>query len=393
MPDERRTTPPPTRLATRPASHSHPEQNSREEAGAAATPPHTGRKRPLTRLVPAVLAVLVATGSAATIPTPSAPADTGSAPASAAAPRPIPVSFTTAPDAPLLSPALSSALLAHPPEPHLTPRTHSPGCPTRRDRPHTPAGCTAITTAAAAAVATAAVDAPRATDDASGGPYRAEHAISVGQMWAEGYGCTATVVTSHSGNVAVTAAHCVYHPATGPLAGDFPTAGPVYDQFIPARTGDTAPYGSWTIDMAFVDPRWRDTGDPAYDIAFLHLARHDGRSIQDVVGSQGISFTPPPAGTAATVLGYPHGTQFDGRTLRRCSTRAITIDPTVWNTAAMPCAMTVGASGGPWLTGFDPATGTGTLVAVSSVHEHNGPRLFARPIGDAGYPLYRSADH
>jgi V8-like Glu-specific endopeptidase len=260
------------------------------------------------------------------------------------------------------------------------------GCTTRPHAPTTPDRCSSVTTAA--------VKTPsRSAADASGGSYRADGAVSVGQMWSKDGGCTATVVTSTSGNVAVTAAHCVYRPTLGPLARNDRTHGWIYDQFIPGRTGDLTPYGSWTIDTAWIDPCWRDTGDPTYDIAFLHLAHRDGRSIQDVVGSQGISFTPPAAGTRATVLGYPAQAPFDGQTLRRCSTGAVTVEPAVWNMLAMACAMAEGSSGGPWLTGFDLATGAGNVVAVSSVHENDGPRLFARPLGEIGYNLYRSADH
>ncbi|MFB9745161.1 trypsin-like serine peptidase [Pseudonocardia sulfidoxydans] len=260
------------------------------------------------------------------------------------------------------------------------------GCTTSPDDTVSPERCSSVTTAAVKAP-------PRAAGDASAGFYRAEGAVSVGQMQSKDYACTATVVTSNSGNVAVTAAHCVYHPKTGPMARYFSTYGQDFDAFIPGRAGDDAPYGSWPITAAWVDSRWRESGDPAYDVAFIQLARQNGRSFQDVVGSQGISFTPPPAGTAVTALGYPAEPPFDGRSLRRCSTRAIAVAPTVNNALTMPCAMTPGFSGGPWMTGFNPATGAGTVVAVTSSHEENGPAWYAVPIGEFGYSLYQSADH
>lgn len=228
---------------------------------------------------------------------------------------------------------------------------------------------------------------------AGGAFYRAERAVSVGQMLSSQSSCTATVVSSSTGSVAVTAAHCVYWPAAGPMAGAFPSHGWVaLDEFIPGRTGDATPYGRWQIERAWVDSRWRDTGDIAYDVAFLLIRPLNGRSIQDVVGSQGIAFTTPAAGTAVTALGYPVEAPFDGRSLRRCWTSAVVVDRNAENALTMPCAMTPGSSGGPWLTGFDAAAGAGTVVAVTSFHDETG-LLSARSLGDIGYPLYQAADH
>lgn len=239
--------------------------------------------------------------------------------------------------------------------------------------------------------ASSAPGSARAASTGAGGAfYQAERAISVGQLLSTQSSCTATVVSSNTGSVAVTAAHCVFWPAAGPMAGAFPSHGWVrLEQFIPGRTGDGTPYGRWQIERAWVDPRWRDTGAIAYDVAFLLIRPQRGRSVQDVVGSQGIAFTTPAAGTAVTALGYPVEAPFDGRTLRRCFTSAVAIDPSSDNALTMPCAMTPGASGGPWLTGFNPGTGAGTIVAVTSFHDDTG-LLSARPLGDIGYALYQS---
>ncbi|ODU23088.1 MAG: hypothetical protein ABS80_16100 [Pseudonocardia sp. SCN 72-51] len=232
-----------------------------------------------------------------------------------------------------------------------------------------------------------------ASTGAGGAFYQAKRAISVGQMLSAQSSCTATVVSSSTGSVAVTAAHCVYQPQAGPMAGAFAVHGWVaLEEFVPGRAGDTAPYGRWQIEHAWVDSRWQTTGDIAYDVAFLRIRPQHGRSIQDVVGSQGIAFTTPAAGTAVTALGYPVEAPFDGRSLRRCFTSAVTIERSAENALTMRCAMTPGSSGGPWLTGFDAAAGAGTVVAVTSFHDDTG-LLSARPVSDTGYPLYQAADH
>ncbi|AEA28983.1 hypothetical protein Psed_6915 (plasmid) [Pseudonocardia dioxanivorans CB1190] len=231
-------------------------------------------------------------------------------------------------------------------------------------------------------------------DDSRGALYRAPRSASVGQLLSATTSCTATVVGSRTGNVAVTAAHCVYWPAAGPMAAELP--GPPgwlpLGQLIPGRAGDTTPYGRWPVQRAWVDPRWTQTGDPTFDVAFLRLAPRDGRSVAAVAGSQTITFTRPTPGAPVTVLGYPAEAPFDGLSLRRCASSAVTINHDQWGALQMPCAMTPGASGGPWLTRFDPATGAGTVTAVTSYVDRTSGRLSGIPIGGFAAALYQAAD-
>ena len=55
------------------------------------------------------------------------------------------------------------------------------------------------------------------------------------------------------------------------------------------------------------------------------------------------------------MLGYPAEEPFDGTQLRRCTTPATTV-PYV-DIVAMPCQITGGSSGGPWLADFNAAPG------------------------------------
>lgn len=246
--------------------------------------------------------------------------------------------------------------------------------------------------AAAAAIAAAGGDA--GGDDSRGAPYRAPRSGSVGQLLSATTSCTATIVGSRTGNVAVTAAHCVYWPAAGPMATELPGR-PGWlplGELIPGRAGDTTPYGRWPVQRAWVDPRWTQTGDPTFDVAFLRLAPLNGRSVAAVAGSQTITFSLPIPGAPVTVLGYPAEAPFDGLSLRRCAASAVMINRDQWGALQMPCAMTAGASGGPWLTRFDPATGAGTVTAVTSYADRISGRLSGIPIGGFAAALYQAAD-
>jgi hypothetical protein len=103
-------------------------------------------------------------------------------------------------------------------------------------------------------------------------------------------------------------------------------------------------------------------------------------------------FTLPTPGAPVTVLGYPAEAPFDGLSLRRCSSSAVTINRDQWGALQMPCAMTPGASGGPWLTRFDPATGAGTVTAVTSYVDRSSGQLSGIRIGGFAAALYQAAD-
>lgn len=234
-------------------------------------------------------------------------------------------------------------------------------------------------------------------DDSAGARYNTGRAgTAVGQIGNDNSSCTATVVGSDSGQVVVTAAHCVFVPEADVFGGGYSmTAEPGWvedQQFYPGRDGDDAPFGIWDIESAWVDPRWQETGNPAFDVAFLTIAEQDGRTVADVVGSQGISFGAT-ATNAVTALGYPSMAPFDGTTLRYCTEDDAAADPIYRGALAMDCAMNQGASGGPWLADFDESDGTGTVVAVSSFIALDGTdRMFASTLTDFAAELYRTAD-
>jgi hypothetical protein len=56
--------------------------------------------------------------------------------------------------------------------------------------------------------------------------------------------------------------------------------------------------------------------------------------------------------------------------------------------------MPEGDSGGPWLSGFDPAAGTGTITGVSSFKYSGQTRiLYSANLGPVAQALYTRAEH
>lgn len=267
------------------------------------------------------------------------------------------------------------------------------------------------------------------SSDSGAAPYRRGLAGSaVGQIVSASTSCTATVIPSRSGRIAVTAAHCVYVSAEEdqPEGEEpLPVGWIAGLRFVPGRDGDDAPHGQWPITRAWIDARYRDTADPLADIAFIALADHHDATAQHALGAEGVSFAttdasstdadtssvgvdlpmatssaadpPEDAAWVADGLGYPALDPFDGTTLRRCHGH-----PTIQDGLfAMACAMNGGSSGGPWMPDFDPSTGVGTLTAVISYYSVPNPQdtvsgadhqVFATPLGPFAARLLEAAD-
>jgi len=160
--------------------------------------------------------------------------------------------------------------------------------------------------------------------------------------------CTASVVESPASNLLITAAHCVAGTGTNLL-------------FVPMYHDGIAPYGTWTVEAAYVSPGWIADQDPREDVAFLTVApqKRQGKTVnvQDVVGADRLE---PGRGFAvrATVVGYPRGTR----------DRPIECSNVVYDHLGYPAfdcdGYVDGTSGGPWLIDVDQATRRGDVYGV-----------------------------
>src|SRR5215475_3573709 len=175
---------------------------------------------------------------------------------------------------------------------------------------------------------------------------------AVGALFSENSGrlgahfCTATVVHSPHGDLAVTAAHC--------LSG---TSGPV--AFVPGYANGQQPFGIWQVTRVYTDEAWQSAQDPDHDVAFLQVsAASDGSRLEDVTGAEQLG-TGWAAPTLVQVVGYPNGA--DQPVL--CANWAKSFGPTQLE---FDCGgYTNGTSGGPFLAGLSGASGASEASTAS----------------------------
>lgn len=219
---------------------------------------------------------------------------------------------------------------------------------------------------------------------------------AVGQLFTEDRTCTASVVASRSGRLAMTAAHCVYIPPVtdrmpGIAAGREP--GWVDDLiFVPARAGEDAPYGTWAVERMWVDRTWQAEATPELDVAFVELRDSASGPAQEVLGVFGLRFadaaSDAASGPTVDVLGYPVAAPFDGKQLQRCE--GMSTDDRFIDVLEARCALTAGASGGPWVVRDE---GWWTAVAVTSYLPADRPgSLGGARLGAASEQLWLAAD-
>lgn len=145
--------------------------------------------------------------------------------------------------------------------------------------------------------------------------------------------CTGAVVHSESGDLVLTAAHC--------LAAEYPAT------FVPGFDGHASPADVWRIDTVYLDPRWVSTHDTAADYAFARVSRPGGGSVEAVAGSSLALGMAPGEGTDVTITGYPLGV---GGAPVGC--RSVTGPAADGGYPSLRCGGLVdGTSGAPWISG------------------------------------------
>lgn len=145
--------------------------------------------------------------------------------------------------------------------------------------------------------------------------------------------CTGSVVHSSTGDLILTAAHC--------LAQGFPT------YFVPGFANVAAPRDFWTVDAVYLDPLWVSSQDPRVDYAFARVSRRGGGSVEAQVGSALLLGTAPIPGSQVGVIGYAAG--FGGTPIGCQGGTGVTVS----GYPSFRCAGLVeGTSGAPWITGL-----------------------------------------
>ncbi|GAA4231132.1 V8-like Glu-specific endopeptidase [Streptosporangium album] len=195
--------------------------------------------------------------------------------------------------------------------------------------------------------------------------------------------CSASSIRSANKDLVVTAGHCV-KDGTGAWADNW--------TFVPGYDAGRQPYGQFTARRMFVTGPWSRSADDSYDVGMVALNPRDGRHVEDVVGGQDIAFGTA-RGRPAHTFGFPAESPYDGEHLVYCAgpVRADPHDQT--GDQGMHCDMTAGSSGGPWLTGFDTATGRGAITSVSSFkYSDDRNTMYGPYFGTTVKELYTTAE-
>jgi V8-like Glu-specific endopeptidase len=237
------------------------------------------------------------------------------------------------------------------------------------------------------------------TGDTAGRGLRLVHrgpaAAAIGKIFftlgSQDFVCSGALVRSKHAYVVLTAAHCVRN-GRGQWATNW--------TFAPGYDDGADPYGQYTARRFFVSPRWTGpaTGSERYDVAFVQVTPVK----QDAARSYGASaptglpirFAARQTGAApslAYVFGYPALPPYSGLYANYCAGRAAA-SASRPGSVAISCAMTAGDSGGPWLAGFSPRAGTGTITAVTAYKLSGNLRtLYGTVLGPSARSLYLRA--
>ncbi len=181
--------------------------------------------------------------------------------------------------------------------------------------------------------------------------------------------CTAATINSGDKDLIETAGHCVYTAKAGWHSNIL---------FAPAYYNGVSYLGTYNWRSARTFSAWINDGNYNYDQAFVELYPRNGVRVVDAVGGNGLNYNYPTDQPNVRIWGYPAEGQYNGELPYYCD--GPTTDRSLFNSdAQMPCDMTGGASGGPWLNSRI-STDLGYVFAVTSRRTTSGtPYLLAVP--------------
>ncbi|MFF7993087.1 trypsin-like serine peptidase [Kitasatospora xanthocidica] len=167
-----------------------------------------------------------------------------------------------------------------------------------------------------------------------------------GSVAAGNHFCTASVLHSATGNLLLTAAHC--------LSG---TDGVT---FAPGYHDGSAPYGTWQVTAVHTTSDWAQKADADEDFAILETAPSNGRKVEDVVGGNRLG-TDEPFDASVRLYGYPA----DAEVPNLCTNT--TARQSAYQRVVQCPSYPAGTSGGPWIS-----AATGDVVGAIGGYQQGG---------------------
>ena len=200
--------------------------------------------------------------------------------------------------------------------------------------------------------------------------------------------CSGAIVNSEGKDTVWTAGHCVN-------AGQTNGAWATNWTFVPAYDDDLAnprPWGTWSANQLWTKTAWKNNADFAEDMGVAIMNTKSGQHIVNAHGGNGFRANIG-KNVFENAFGYPAESPFDGGNLMRCwGTSSPEWSFLFWSsdTIKIPCDMTRGSSGGPWLNGYD-----GNLGYINGVNSRIdrivGPTIMLSPyFDDSAVSLYNT---
>lgn len=194
------------------------------------------------------------------------------------------------------------------------------------------------------------------------------------------YVCSGSVINGVTKNVISTAGHCVH--------GGKGESWHAIIAFAPGYHNGVSTYGLWNWKTAHTFQGWTNSSDFSRDQAFFTVHPRNGRTLVDTVSGNGLSYNYGHNQKGVSIWGWPAGSPFNGEVPYYCdgSTRKRSF---LSKNMVMPCNMTGGASGGPWLRSRIDAN-LGYVFGVTSRGTTSGEKLLiSTPFDDAVNNLFQ----
>jgi V8-like Glu-specific endopeptidase len=122
--------------------------------------------------------------------------------------------------------------------------------------------------------------------------------------------------------------------------------------FVPAYRDGNAPYGSFAAPTLLTTSGWQTSGGFGVDVGAAVVGPNgSGQTVTDAVAELPVLFNSV-RNQSYRLYGYPAAGKFNGQRMRVCNTAWSRNDTSATPaTMGVPCDMTGGSSGGPWVTG------------------------------------------
>lgn len=194
------------------------------------------------------------------------------------------------------------------------------------------------------------------------------------------YVCSGNAVTSANKSTVATAGHCLYGGA------ELPTR----FIFVPGYYNGESPYGAWTGESYHLPSGWAESGNMQFDTGFAVVKPANGAPLLSDAVDESVPRFNLPRGLTYTAYGYPSSRPFDGGTPWSCTgTATADTNNEQFNSQGIPCDMTGGSSGGPWLT----ETAEGTVQnSLNSYGYKRFPMMYGPYWGSEIEAAYQAAE-